>query len=261
MKKEPSILITNDDGINAKGINEIAKCLQEIGRVVVFAPDGPRSGMSGAITASRPIRYKKVKEEERAVYYQCTGTPVDCVKLALHTGVVEPDLLVSGINHGGNMSICVHYSGTVGATVEGCIIGIPSIALSLCTDHEEATDHIERSAAEFAETCRLGRKLAEYVLAEGLPKGSYLNLNVPNIPQVKGLRICCQADARFINEYMETDCPMGKAYWLTGPLTTRQPLQADYDTIALDKGYAALVPCKIDVTDYDLFKHLNKTFQ
>lgn len=249
--RRPLILITNDDGVSAKGINELAKCLKDLGELVVFAPDSPRSGMSNAITSLVPLQYKKLREEEGLAVYSCTGTPVDCVKLAVND-ILErtPDLVVSGINHGGNMAICVHYSGTMGAAIEGCILGIPSFGISL-TDHAEDAD--------FSECCRLGHRLAEHLLQHGLPHGTYLNLNVPGIPKVKGLKVCRQADSRFINEYFRSENAEGEpVYWLTGSLFNREPIRADNDSLALSNGYASLVPCKIDVTDYDYMDKLNE---
>jgi 5'-nucleotidase len=250
MKNKPLILITNDDGVNAKGIRELTACLKDLGDLVVVAPDGPRSGMSGAITSLIPVRCSLIEEKEGLRVYSCTGTPVDCVKLAaneiLHR---KPDLLASGINHGGNMSVCVHYSGTLGAAVEGCIQGIPSLGVSL-TDHAADSD--------FGECCRLARILAVEILEEGLPDGTYLNLNVPNVPKVHGMRVCRQAAGRFINEYMRSeDAGELPVYWLTGSLHNPQAGWLD-DTYALDEGYASLVPCKVDVTDYDYMKQLEE---
>jgi 5'-nucleotidase len=251
MKDRPLILITNDDGINARGINELAACLRDLGDIVVFAPDGPRSGMSGAITCLIPLSCSLLEESEGMKVYSCTGTPVDCVKLAVNEiiGRRKPDLLVSGINHGGNMSVCVHYSGTLGAAMEGCVLDIPSIGISLA-------DYTDGSG--FGECCRLGRQLALCVLKEGLPRGTYLNLNVPNLPQVKGIRVCRQSEGRFINEYMRMETPAGRpVYWLTGSLQNHPPLHHDSDTMALHTGYASLVPCKTDLTDYIFMKQLN----
>ena len=250
MKDKPLILITNDDGVNAKGIKELTECLRDLGEIVVFAPDGPRSGMSGAITSLIPLKHTLLKEEQGLRIYSCTGTPVDCVKLAVNDILDrKPDLLVSGINHGGNMAVCVHYSGTMGAAIEGCILGIPSIGISL-TDHAEDAD--------FSECCRLGRKLARRVLKEGLPKGIYLNLNVPDIPHVKDMKVCKQAESRFVDEYMRSENASGEpVYWLTGHLDNAKPIHPENDTLALDSGYASLVPCNIDVTDYDFMQKLN----
>lgn len=253
MKEKPLILVTNDDGVYAKGIRELVDCLKDLGEIVVFAPDGPRSGMSAAITSTLPLTCKLIKKEEALTVYSCSGTPVDCVKLAVNN-ILEraPDLVVSGINHGGNMAVCVHYSGTLGAAVEGCILGIPSLGISL-TDFGEDGD--------FGESGRLGRQLARWILKEGLPRGTYLNLNVPNLPQVKGIRVCRQADSRFVNEYMRSEDASGSpVYWLTGSLCNAEPIHPENDTLALDSGYASLVPCKIDVTDHEYMNRLRKVF-
>ena len=251
MKDKPLILITNDDGVDAKGIKELTECLRDLGDLVVFAPDSPRSGMSNAITSLTPLKYKLLKQEKGLTVYSCTGTPVDCVKLAVNDVLEQaPDLVVSGINHGGNMAICVHYSGTMGAAIEGCILNIPSFGISL-TDHGEDAD--------FNECCRLGHQLARHVLKNGLPHGTYLNLNVPEVSQVKGVKVCRQADSRFINEYMRSENASGEpVYWLTGSLFNREPIHPDNDTLALQDGYASLVPCKIDVTDYDYMQQLHE---
>lgn len=250
VKDRPLILITNDDGIQAKGIKELIVCLRDLGDLIVFAPDGPRSGMSSAITSEVPISYKLVKEEKGLVQYSCSGTPVDCVKLSINQVLDrKPDLLVSGINHGTNMAICVHYSGTMGAAIEGCVLDIPSIGVSL-TDHD--------ADADFTESCRFARKLARKVLKEGLPKGTYLNLNVPNISKVKGLKVCKQADGRWVKEFLPIKNPGGKeVYWLTGEFQNYMPVHKDDDTQALDNGYASLVPCKIDVTDYSFMSRIS----
>ena len=253
MKQKPLILITNDDGFRAKGINELIKALRGRGELIVFAPDGPRSGMSSAITSLTPLKYDTVLQEDDLTIFSCNGTPVDCVKLAINEVLDrEPDLLVSGINHGGNMAICVNYSGTMGAAAEGCIFGIPSIGLSVL-------DH--RPDADFRECCRLGIKVIDDVLAHGLPHGTYLNLNVPNIPNVKGTKVCRQADGRWINEFFRSENATGQpVFWLTGTFENSKPIHPDNDTLALDSGYASLVPCKIDVTDYEFLTELNSWF-
>lgn len=248
-KERPLILITNDDGVSAKGINELVKSLLDIGDLVVFAPDGPRSGMGSAITSLLPISYDLLKEEEGLTVYRCTGTPVDCVKLAVNEVLDRmPDLLVSGINHGGNMAICVNYSGTMGAVTEGCIFDIPSIGVSLL-DHAEDAD--------FSECCRLGHALAERVLKEGLPHGTFLNLNVPKTPHVKGVKVCRQTDGRWVREFKRSENANGKpVFWLTGDFQCHMPIHPDNDILALDNGYASLVPCKVDITDYDFMDTL-----
>ena len=247
MKQKP---ITNDDGFRAKGINELIKALRGRGELIVFAPDGPRSGMSSAITSLTPLKYDTVLQEDDLTIFSCNGTPVDCVKLAINEVLDrEPDLLVSGINHGGNMAICVNYSGTMGAAAEGCIFGIPSIGLSVL-------DH--RPDADFRECCRLGIKVIDDVLAHGLPHGTYLNLNVPVVERVKGLKVCHQADGRWIKEFKRSENASGHpVFWLTGEFRNDDS-RADNDMLALDNGFATLVPCKVDVTDYQFLKELRK---
>jgi 5'-nucleotidase len=253
-KERPLILITNDDGYQAKGIRELTECLQELGDLIVFAPDGGRSGMGCAITSLLPIRYSLVRQEKGISVYSCTGTPVDCVKLAFHTVLSrKPDLLVAGINHGGNMAIAVNYSGTMGAVAEGCILDIPSLGVSLL-------DHLPN--ADFTESCRLGRLVARKMLHTGLPEGTYLNLNIPKIPHVKGIKVCRQARGRWEQEFMCTQTPDGDpVYWLTGDYVNAQPVHPDNDTLALESGYASLVPCKIDVTDYGYLQTLREHFE
>lgn len=250
MKQKPLILITNDDGFRAKGINELIKALRGRGELIVFAPDGPRSGMSSAITSLTPLKYDTVLQEDDLTIFSCNGTPVDCVKLAINEVLDrEPDLLVSGINHGGNMAICVNYSGTMGAAAEGCIFGVPSIGLSVL-------DH--RPDADFRECCRLGIKVIDDVLAHGLPHGTYLNLNVPVVERVKGLKVCHQADGRWIKEFKRSENASGHpVFWLTGEFRNDDS-RADNDMLALDNGFATLVPCKVDVTDYQFLKELRK---
>lgn len=249
MKDRPLILITNDDGVNARGIIELAAGLRDVADLVVFAPDGPRSGMSGAITSAIPLSYALLETAKGMRVYSCTGTPVDCVKLAVNEVLGrQPNLLVSGINQGGNLSVCVHYSGTLGAAAEGCIHDIPSLGVSL-------VDYTFHSG--FGECCRLTRQLAFRLLEEGLPQGVYLNLNVPSLPRVKGIRVCRQAEGRFVNEYMRMESPSGTpVYWLTGALQGKNPPHPEDDLPALDAGYASLTPCKIDVTDYDIMERL-----
>ncbi|MDR1676724.1 MAG: 5'/3'-nucleotidase SurE [Tannerella sp.] len=251
MSKEPLVLITNDDGVEAEGIRALVKSLSGLGELVVFAPDSPRSGMSSAITAMLPITCTLLRREKKLTVYSCTGTPVDCVKLAINEILDrQPNLLVSGANHGGNQAVCVHYSGTMGAVVEGCIFGIPSLGVSL----DGWTP-----GSDFSETCRLGRTVAGQMLKEGLPRGTYLNLNVPNLPRIKGIAPCRQADGRWIREFCRTENPEGKPYyWLAGEFMNLDPAGTDHDMQRLGEGYASLVPGRIDVTDHLFLETLKR---
>ena len=247
--EKPLILMTNDDGVNALGINKLIESIAPLGKVVVVAPDGPRSGMSSAISSINPIRISLLKNESDLKIYSCTGTPVDCVKIGIDRLLDrKPDLLVSGINHGSNAAICVIYSGTVGAAFEGCIIGIPSLAVSL-TDYSPHAD--------FSEAARMGKFVAEKVLQNGLPQGICLNLNVPDIPKIKGLKISSQTQGRWTKEFEEMKDPVGRSvYWLTGEFFNQDPDNVNNDEWALANGYAALVPLCIDMTAYDFMRKI-----
>ena len=248
-KHKPLILISNDDGYSAKGINELAKTLAGLGEIVIMAPDGPRSGASAAITSEFPVRYYKVKEEEGLTIYKCTGTPVDCVKLALFELLPRcPDLIVGGINHGDNSAVNVHYSGTMGVVIEGCLKGVPSIGFSLC-DHDAEED--------LKPMLPYVRKIAEQVLSKGLPKGTCLNVNAPKTDALKGLRICRQTDASWGSEWCRGQHPKGGEYfWLTGKFTNNEPDAEEADRWALEHGYVAITPIQIDMTAYALIDEL-----
>jgi 5''/3''-nucleotidase SurE len=247
--KKPLILITNDDGVHALGINQLIEAICPLGEIVVVAPDGPRSGMSSAITSINPIRVSLVKKEEGLTVWTCTGTPVDCVKIGVNELIPrKPDLVVSGINHGSNSAVCVIYSGTVGAVLEGCIFGIPSLAVSL-TDHAHDAD--------FSQAVKYGKMVAEKILRDGLPQGVCLNLNIPDISEVKGLRVCSQTEGYWAEEFMESKDPAGKSvYWLTGNFHNMDPDNPNSDEWALNQGYASLVPLKIDMTAHAFMQEI-----
>ena len=242
-EKKPLLLLTNDDGVQASGLNSLIDSLRSIGEIVVVAPNLPQSGMSGAITVVNPIRASLIKEEENLKIYHCTGTPVDCVKLALNKLLGrKPDMLLSGINHGSNAAVCIFYSGTIGAVFEGCINGIPSLGISL-------TDHSPK--ADFSQAVKFGKIAAEKILKENIPEGICFNLNVPNISGVKGLKICSQTKGYWTKEFVEMNDPAGrKVYWLTGNFFNQEPENIHSDDWALNQGYAALVPLHIDMTAY-----------
>lgn len=247
-KKKPLILVTNDDGYQAKGIVSLTETMRELGEVIVFAPDSHRSGMSSAISTSTPLRARLLKKEKNLTVYACNGTPVDCVKLALNEFVDrKPDLLVSGINHGSNAGISVIYSGTMGAAIEGCIFDVPSIGFSLCDFMPDA---------DFSFTMEVARKLAATVIEEGLPKGICLNVNVP-AGKVKGIRITTQTQGKWVNEYHRSkDGSDRDVFWMTGNFENWEENNDASDEWALVNGYAAVVPVKIDMTAYDFLPQL-----
>ena len=240
---KPLILITNDDGHDAPGIEVLTRLMTQIGDVVVVAPDGARSAQSNALTVTHPIRFKKIEEREGLVRYMCTGTPTDCVKLALNE-IVErrPDLVVAGINHGSNSAINVIYSGTMGAVLEGCENGILSIGFSI-------NDHTMDADFSFFEKYVL--QITRQALKHGLPHATCLNVNAP-VGEIAGVRVARQCDGRWTKEYAKRTDPRGGAYfWLTGYFENHEPEAEDTDEWALDHGYISIVPTKIDLTAYD----------
>lgn len=248
--RKPLILVTNDDGHQAKGIVELIKELRPLGEVVVFAPDRHRSGMSSAITTSHPLRASIYQKEEDLTGYFCNGTPVDCVKLALNEFLDrKPDLLVSGINHGSNAGISVLYSGTVGAALEGSLFNVPSMAVSL---NDFAPD------ADFSISAGIAGKLAAKVLDKGLPKGVSLNINVP-IGAVKGIKVATQTQGKWINEYYRSKDGVDKeVFWITGNFENWETDNNHSDEWALANGYVAVVPIKVDMTAHDFIAQLGE---
>lgn len=246
-KKKPLILITNDDGFRARGIRTLTEYLKDVANIIVFAPDSPQSGMSSAITSINPLRYFLYKEEENVKTYICNGTPVDCIKLAMNVLDVKPDMIFSGINHGSNAAISVIYSGTMGAAIEGCIFGIPSVGVSLCDFSVDA---------DFSQSGIIAAKIAQKIMEEGLPKGVCLNVNVPK-GEVKGLQIASQTQGKWTNEYYPSkDGAQRDVYWLRGRFDNWEVENEDTDEWALTNGYAAVVPVKIDMTDYGMISKL-----
>lgn len=246
----PLILISNDDGWLAKGIHELMNTLRPIADLVVMAPDGPRSGTACAMTSERPVRFSKVKEEEGLIVYKCTGTPTDCVKLALHVLPRRPDMVIGGINHGDNSSVNVHYSGTMGVVLEGCMKGIPSVGFSLC-DHDPDAD--------FAPMLPYVKKIVTEVLSHGLIKGVCLNVNAPVADEYKGIRVCRQTDGAWENEWKQCPHPRGgEYYWLTGNYKVTERPAMDNDHWALENGYIAVTPIQVDMTAYYVLEDLKR---
>lgn len=249
-KAKPNILVVNDDGITATGIKNLMEVMQEIGNVVVVAPDSPQSGMGHAITIGKPIRFDKVDLYNGVEMYKCSGTPVDCVKLGVNKIFKgqKPDLCVSGINHGLNNSINVLYSGTMSAAVEGAIEKIPSIGFSM---DDFAAD------ADFSHTKKYIKNICLQVLENGLPEGVLLNVNFPKGNQLKGVKICRQANAKWMEEFEERVDPYKRPYyWLTGVFENFDKGE-DTDVWALEHGYVSVVPVQFDLTAHHAIQTLN----
>lgn len=253
-KEMPLILITNDDGIDAKGIHSLVDMVSDMGKIVVVAPDGPRSGQSCALTVSMPLRLRKIKEDGNITYYKTGGTPVDCVKLAINEVLGrKPDLILSGINHGSNSAVSTIYSGTMGAAYEGSVLGVPSVGFSLCS-HEHEPDF---------EACRgIVRETCVSLLKNGLPPSVCLNINVPYNQEIKGAKICRQALGHWTEEYEHRVDPRGESYyWITGKFVNDEPDSEDTDTWALDNGYISIVPTSCDRTATGAFGFVKDIFK
>lgn len=248
----PVILVTNDDGYQAGGINALVDALRGLGRIVVCAPDSPRSGFSASFTCTRPVTFRLLSDDGEVAVFACSGTPVDCVKLAFHRLFCErkPDLVVSGINHGGNDSICVMYSGTMGAAMEGCVVGVPSVGFSLL-DHNPKAD--------FSVAATSAREIVVKLLAHPLPQGVLLNVNIPAVPTLNGVRLCRQAAGKWVDEfhYIEGDEYNDTAHFqVTGEYVNLEPDATDTDRYWLEQNYVSIVPQQIDYTAHSYIKVL-----
>jgi 5'-nucleotidase len=254
-KKVPVILITNDDGLMAPGIRHLIEAVKDLGRIVVVAPDKPQSGMGHAITIGFPLRLHKTHLMDGVESWSCSGTPVDCVKLAVDKVLHQkPDICLSGINHGANHSINVIYSGTMSAAVEASIENIPAIGFSL-QDHNLEADFT--GAKQFA------RQIVEKVLSKKADKHLCLNVNFPSVDVslIKGIKVCRQAYAKYQEEFQERKDPSGKKYyWLTGEFLNFDKGK-DTDVWALKNNYVSVVPVQYDLTSYTIKKSIEKSYK
>lgn len=247
----PLILISNDDGYEAKGINELIDMIRDLGDVLVCAPEGARSGMSCAFSATTPLLLTQRRKEQGVEVWSCNGTPTDCVKMALaELCPRKPDLVLGGINHGDNGSVNTHYSGTMGVVLEGCMKYIPSVAYSLC-DHD--------ANADFEPLRPYVRQMTRWVLKNGLQEGVCLNVNFPLLEDgtFQGVRVCRMAKGTWDNEVTRCHHPRGYDYWwMVGRYQNDEPEAEDTDNWALSHGYVAITPTRIDVTAYEAMEKL-----
>jgi 5'-nucleotidase len=250
--KQPLILVVNDDGITAPGIRALIGEMNQLGEVFVVAPDAPQSGMGHAITLNAMLRAQEMHlDDGPQTEFSCSGTPVDCVKLACTTLLPrKPDLIVSGINHGSNSSINVLYSGTMSAAMEGALEGIPSVGFSLL-DHS--------IDADFSASLPYVKKIAQNMLENTMPKGMCLNVNIPAVPasEIKGVKVCRQANGNWEEAFDERTDPNGKRYyWLTGKFVNYDKGE-DTDIWALKHNYISLVPVQFDITAHHSIQEFN----
>ena len=239
---KPLILITNDDGFTAKGLNELIDVAKQFGELLVVAPDQPQSGMGHAITVNNPIRFHQTDYYKEITGYQCSGTPVDCIKAGMYLlKDRKPDLILSGINHGSNVSTNVLYSGTMSAAVEGALEGIPSIGFSL-------TNYA--SDANFNASKAIVKEIVGKAILNKMKKGICLNVNIPDVElsKIKGIKTCRQGEAFWDDTFDERVDPLGKKYyWLTGSFKSHEDSE-DTDVNQLNNNYVTVVPTQFDMT-------------
>jgi 5'-nucleotidase len=243
---KPLIFVTNDDGVNARGLAAIIERLRPMGRVVAVAPEVTQSGMSHAITMASPLYLRTVTKEADFELYACSGTPVDCVKMAFDHILTEgfPDIAVSGINHGSNSAISVLYSGTMGAAIEASFYGVPSVGLSLANHSLDADMSVAADYGEF---------IVSKVLNGKVHTPLCLNVNIPALPKskIKGIRTCRQNEGYWKEIFLRHQDPRGNDYfWLTGDFFNTEPDSTDTDEWALANGYVSVVPIQTDMTNH-----------
>ena len=245
MKK--TILVSNDDGIHSEGIKALARALKRVGEVFIVAPDRERSAASHSLTLHRPLRVEKIGPNAYAI----DGTPTDCINLAVN-GILKkrPDLVVSGINKGGNLGDDVTYSGTVSAAMEGTLLGIPSFAISLVS--------ISRENFDFKNAARFAARLARFILKNRLPKDTLLNINVPDVDEIKGYRITKQGKRLYGDAIVEKVDPRGKKYYWIGGDILKWEGGEDTDFKAITNNFISITPVHLDMTNYASFKELHK---
>lgn len=251
----PLLLITNDDGVNARGLQTLSEVANEFGDVVVMAPESNASGTSHSITSARPLRVHEVRKVDGLDIYSCDGTPVDCVKLATeHFCPRQPNLVLSGINHGSNSSINILYSGTMGAVLEASMLGFNAIGFSLLNHNPEA---------DFSACLPWVRQIIGNTLQHRLPANVSLNVNIPRLPvtDIKGIRICHEAQAQWLDSFVKRIDPQGRPYWwLTGKFLCDNPPE-NSDEWALTHGYVSVVPIHTDFTHYPALNELKKQYK
>ena len=250
----PLILITNDDSINAPGVRYLAECVRTMGDVIVVAPAHPQSGQSSALTVGAPLRIKELPSDMDGVrMFSVTGTPVDCIKLALNAIVPrKPDVVFSGINHGSNSGVNVLYSGTMGAVLEGCLEGIPSVGFSLLHHSMKA---------DFSLCTAFVANIAAEVIASGLPEGICLNVNIPAKVMPEGIKVCRAARGYWTDDFARYLDPQGNPfYWLSGRFINLEPEATDTDEYWLSCRYISVVPVSTDMTALSALKDMSTRF-
>ena len=250
------ILVSNDDGINAPGIQALVDALEKIADVFVVAPDREQSAVGHAITIHDPLKVSKKYVDDKIFGYAVSGTPADCVKLALCSLMKDnpPDLIVSGVNHGANLGTDIIYSGTVSAATEGTLLGIPSIAISVNSFKRDA---------KFSVAAEVVVEVIEKINEFNLPKGTLLNVNVPNLErdEIKGWKLTYQGKTKYVERYVERIDPRGNSYyWIDGDLVERED-ETDADFRAVKEGCISITPIHFDVTNHDYLAEIRERME
>jgi 5'-nucleotidase len=243
-----NLLLSNDDGINSSGLHALANALSKLGKIYIVAPDREQSASSHALSIHRPLRIEKVSENSFSV----DGTPTDCINIAIN-GILnntKPDIIVSGINRGENLGDDITYSGTVSAAIEGTLLGIPSLAVSL-----QGRNDFEFEAASY-----FSHLISSYILTNPIPKDTLINMNIPGLPlkEIKGIKITRQGKRLYNDPIIEKTDPRGKKYYWIGGCELESMEMENSDIEAIKKGFVSITPIKLDMTDYSLMKKLEK---
>ncbi|HOG20300.1 MAG TPA: 5'/3'-nucleotidase SurE [Salinivirgaceae bacterium] len=249
--RRPLIFVSNDDGFYAKGLNALIEVVEKYGDIIVVAPESANSGMAHAVTIKYPLQLKQVYSKPGITFYKCNGTPVDCVKLGLSKAVPrKPDIMVSGVNHGSNASISVIYSGTMGAAIEACLNGVPSVGFSLLDHSPDADFEASKYYADI---------IFRQILENGLAEYTSLNVNIPKAPlmQINGIKVCRQTHGSWRGAFEKCFDPYGgEYYWLAGDLKNLEEGAKDTDLWALENNYVAIVPMQVDFTAHHVIDSL-----
>lgn len=252
----PVVLVTNDDGISSQGIRALARMLDSLGEVYVVAPETEQSAVAHALTLHRPLRFERVRRNT----YFINGTPTDCVIIAVNKLLPRrPDIIVSGINNGGNLGDDITYSGTVAAAIEGTLLGIPSIAISLV--REPSDSNYRGSPTGFRRAADFARKLVQAVLERGLPEDTFLNVNVPTVSRIRGVRFTRQGKKIYENSIQELSDPRGRKYYWIGGGIPLLGAEENTDLEAVQQGFISVTPIHLDMTNYRALKRLRESWK
>jgi 5'-nucleotidase len=253
----PTILVTNDDGISSTGIKMLAKALRSVGEVFVVAPETEQSAVSHSLTLHRPLRHREVDHNS----FYVNGTPTDCVVIAVNKLLPHrPDIILSGINHGGNLGDDITYSGTVAAAMEGTMLGIPSVAVSLVIDFADNGDYL-KSESRFATAAEYAGKLSRNVLEKGLPKDTLLNVNVPDTGKINGVKITKQGKLVYDGAIRELSDPRGRTcYWIGGGIPQWESGEKT-DLEAVRNSFISVTPVHLDLTNYEAIRYLEEKWK